>query len=75
MLIKVDNEMIEDRNTVKLLGITIDNQLNFTEHLTQICNKASTKLHALARVSNFMNPQKVRLLTKAFINQNLVTVL
>ena len=52
VLIKVDNEMIENSKTVKLLGITIDNQLNFTEHVTQICNKASSKLHALARISN-----------------------
>ena len=34
VFIKVDNEMIENSNTVKLLGITIDNQLNFTEHVT-----------------------------------------
>ena len=29
--------------------------------------KANSKLHALARVSNFMNTDKLRLLMKAFI--------
>ena len=62
----VDNETIENSKTVKLLGITIDNKLDFTEHVSNICNKASTKLHALARISNFMKPQKLRMLLKAF---------
>ena len=64
--IEVDNQIIESTKTVKLLGITIDNRLNFTEHIGNICKKASTKLHALARISNFMNPQKLRILVKAF---------
>ena len=34
----------------KLLGVTLDNQLNFNHHISKICKTAS-KLHALARVS------------------------
>ena len=49
------------------MGITIDNQLDFTEHVSKICKKVSTKLHALARISNFTNRQKLRMLLKAFI--------
>ena len=64
--IEIDNEIIENSNTVKLLGITIDNKLDFTEHVTKICNKASLKLHAIARISKFMNSQKLRILVKAF---------
>ena len=67
VFIKVDREIIEGSKTVKLLGITIDNQLDFTEHVSKICKKVSIKLHALARISNFMNPQKLRMLLKAFI--------
>ena len=62
----VDKEIIEGRKVVKLLGITIDNKLNFTEHVSNIC-KVSMKLHALARISNFMCQQKLRTLLKAFI--------
>ena len=64
--IEVDHEIIENSKTVKLLGITIDNQLNFTEHVSNICKKASAKLHAIARISNHMNEQKLRLLMKLF---------
>ena len=36
-------------SSIKLLGITIDNKLNFNEHVTNICKKANQTLHALAR--------------------------
>ena len=53
--------------TVKLLGITIDKKLNFSEHISKLCKKVSSKLHALARISNFMYNDKLRLLMKSFI--------
>ena len=65
--IKVGNEIIKGKSHVKLLGITIDNKLDFTEHVSNLCKKVSTKLHALARISNHMSPDKLRLILKAFI--------
>ena len=65
--IAVDREIIEASDKVKLLGVTIDNKLDFNSHVSNICKKVSTKLHALARISNFMNLQKLRMLMKAFI--------
>ena len=47
---KTQNSKIE-----KLLGITIDNKLFFTEHVHTICDKASLNLNALARLSSFMS--------------------
>ena len=52
---------------LKLLGVTLDNKLNFNEHVSNLCKKASQKLHALARISNFMCQDKLRILMKAFI--------
>ena len=40
--------------SVKLLGITIDNKLNFNEHVTKICIKANQKLHALKRIAKYL---------------------
>ena len=65
--INVQNEIIECSNSVKLLGITIDNKLNFDEHLNKLCKKASQKIHALARISNVMSNDKLRIIMKAFI--------
>ena len=41
--------------------------MTFEEHITKICKKASQKLHALARISNFMSQEKLRIIMKAFI--------
>ena len=63
----VDGHNIEGNKIVKLLGIKIDNQLNFNDHVSSIYKKASLKLHALARVSKFMTHEKLRVLMKAFV--------
>ena len=65
--INVNNTVIKAEKSVKLLGVTIDNELKFNEHITNICKKANLKLHALARISHLMDKEKLRLLMKAFI--------
>ena len=41
--IKLKGEEIRGKKTVKLLGVTIDNKLNFNEHVTNIYMKANQK--------------------------------
>ena len=43
---------IMSEEKVKLLGIHIDNRLNFDDHMSLLCKKAGKTLHALARVSS-----------------------
>lgn len=50
-----------------MLGVTIDNKLDFSEHVSNICKTVSSKLHALARISNFMSQEKLRVIMKSFI--------
>ena len=64
---KIGNHTIECSQSVKLLGVQIDNKLNFNEHISKICKNVSKKLHALARISPFMSTKKLRILMKAFI--------
>ena len=63
----INNEIIECSKSVKLLGVTIDNKLDFKEHVSKLCKKVSSKLHALARISNCMCQDKLRILMKSFI--------
>ena len=51
-----------------MLGIILDNGLTFNSHVSKICDKASQKLHALSRVSSFMNFTKRKVFMLAFIN-------
>ena len=67
LCVNIGNYEVKSSSSVKLLGITIDNKLNFNEHISKLCKKASAKLHALARVSAYMSTNKLRLLSKAFI--------
>ena len=61
----------------KLLGVIIDSELKFENHITEICLKVSKKISALCRISSFMSLEKRRtspmslekrrILMKAFI--------
>ena len=64
----VDQHEIANSCNEKLLGVTIDNKLSFDEHVAGLCRKASQKLHALARVSPYMDIIKRRTIMNAFIN-------
>ena len=50
----------------------IDNKVDFNDHVSKVCNKvckkASEKIHALARISNYMSKDKLRIVMNAFID-------
>ena len=50
----------------KLLGVKIDVNLNFIDHISDLCKKASRKISTLARVTPFMGLSKRKLLINAF---------
>ena len=50
-----------------LLGASIDSELNFENHISNICNKVSKKLNALGRMAGYITFEKRRMLFKAFI--------
>ena len=52
--ISIGNASIETSNTIELLGIIIDNKLNFNEHISNLLKKGNQKLHALARISKYL---------------------
>ncbi len=49
--IHVDGHIIENEHVVNLLGLYIDDLLNFDAHVDNICPKAGRKLNVLARLS------------------------
>ena len=64
---KVDKFHIHNSNSRKLLGIKVDNKLSFNDHVSEMCAKASQKLHALSRVSKFMTLKQRKSTMRAFI--------
>ena len=66
--IKISNECISNSSYEKILGVHFDNKLNFRTHITKLCKKAGQKLHALARIANFMSLNQKKLIMNAFIS-------
>ena len=64
----INGDIIKNSESEKLLGVTIDYKLNFDEHLSQVCDKASQKLNALARISSYMNIKQRKRVMRAFIS-------
>ena len=72
---KIDNNYTESEKEQVLIGITIDSNLTFENHISNICKRASQKLNALARFAPYMNMQKKRIIMKSFIMCSIVDVL
>ena len=51
----------------KLLGLTIDRNLNFDDHVFTLYKKAGGKLSALCTISSYMSFFKNRILLNAFV--------
>ena len=66
-VIAIGKSNIKESEYKKLLGVTFDKKLNFTKHVQDLCKKAHQKLHALARLYDYIDPIKLKLLMDAFI--------
>ena len=55
VFIKVENYKIYNSDCEKLLGIKIDDELSFSNHVAGLCSKASQKLHALTRIPHLQS--------------------
>ena len=55
------------KNQVKLLGIAIDNELKFDDHITKICCKGNNKLSALSRLARYLSVKQKKLPYMLFI--------
>ena len=66
-VVAIGKSTIKESEYEKLLGVTFDKKLSFTKHVQDLCKKAQQKLHRLARLSNYIDPIKLKLQMDAFI--------
>ena len=64
---KFGQNIVWESNDVGFLGVTIDSNIRFDKHLSNMCLKANKKLSTLARVVTFLTLKKRRFLFKEFI--------
>ena len=70
LTIDIANNKITPVKSVKLLGIHIDNKLNFDEHVSNICLKASRQINTLKRISKYLNFRVKSTIYHSFIVSN-----
>ena len=66
----IGNNVVEVASLVKLLGIYIDDQLNFNLHISNICRSAFKQLSALVRLKCFLGFEESKVLINSFILSN-----
>ena len=77
ILVNVNSWVLEKQMKMRYLPIMkydlkkllIDENLNFNEHLTNVCKSASRKLYALSRVSSLLSYQQKKVVSSSFISE------
>ena len=60
--LKIRDKIIKALSSVKLLGVQIDEQLNFNLHISNICRSAANQLDALIRLKHFLDFEEKKIL-------------
>ena len=61
------NELFKNTKKEKVLGVTLENKLNFATHLLDITKNTNKKFNALTRVQNYMTTDQKKLIFPSFI--------
>ena len=63
----IGTDIVSLEKSVKLLGMHLDNCLNFNLHINTICKSASNQLNALVRLKKFLSFEQKKVLVNSFI--------
>ena len=53
-----------------VLGVEIDNELNFNNYISNICKKAGNKINSIPRIQSFLGQNKKEVLVNRFVYSN-----
>lgn len=68
--ISLRENVLQPELSVKLLGVTFDCMLTFSDHLTILCKKAGRQINVLRRLSKFVDLETRILIYRTFIMSN-----
>ena len=66
----IDNQTIKSVPSVELLGIHLDDKLNFNLYISKICRSAANQLHALTRLKSYLSFNARRILIYSYMISN-----
>ena len=61
---------IRASSNITILGVEIDNKLNFESHINEICNKTSKQINALKRMKHFLDRTCKNIIYNSYISSN-----
>ena len=64
--VSIDNTQIIPEEEVSLLGVTLDNSLNFNSHTSKICKEGSTRINVLLRIAKYLNDSQKNMILNSF---------
>ena len=67
---QIGNHNINSEKVVKLLGVNIDEKLNFSHHVSTICKKAARQINALQRICKHLEYSSKLRIYESFIASN-----
>ena len=70
--VKIGENIIEETDTFKFLGIYIDNHLTFKDHINKISNKISKSVGILYRLNKFLPPNVLKLIYSSLVHPYLI---
>ena len=68
--LNINNSTISSDDSITLLGIEIDNKLNFKNHVSTICKKANRQLNAIGRIQNYVGKKEKETIINTFVYSN-----
>ena len=68
--LNINNQTINSGNSVKLLGIEIDNTRSFNKYISTLCKKASNQLNSIGRIQKYMGFKGKEVLLNSFVLSN-----
>ena len=71
MLANIGGDKLLDSGIVELPGITIDKQLQFDQHICNVCMKAQRKLIVLMGIGKYLDFNMLRILFNHCLSLNL----
>ena len=66
--LSVQDDIVVSTNSLKILGVTLDDKLKFNLHVNDLCKKASRQINALKRIARYLNEDSRLMVFKSFVS-------
>ena len=69
--LQINGNNIEEVNSHKVLGVVIDNNLSWSEHVSKICKSISKKVYQLSKIKHFLDLHTRKIFFHSFIESHI----